>query len=294
MNHNVYWRAGHEPTFAGLTFDDWQTEMGQDRDSLLADPKFVDVAGRDFHLRPDSPAFKVGFQQIDTSTVGLVGPSEWVELPKKIQRPPTVFAEWIERNSVRESFEETPVGKRPAQAAISGADAPEELAVTDQTAAGGKQSLKVSDAKGLAQPWHPHFFYKPSFLNGTVQWSLDLRLEKGAMPWIECRDADNPYRVGPSVRINAQGELTAGGKTLTKVPLGEWFHLEARFQLGKQARGTYDLSVTLPGGEKKQFPSLPFGHKDFKRWQWFGFMSMATDQTTFYVDNIQLDAVTHP
>ena len=91
MDHNVYWRVAGEPTFAGLPFEKWQRDMGQDAHSLLADPQFVDVAGRNFRLRPDSPAFRLGFKEIDTSTVGLVGPQEWVNLPKAIQRPPTVF-----------------------------------------------------------------------------------------------------------------------------------------------------------------------------------------------------------
>ena len=41
----------------------------------------------DFHLQSDSPALKLGFQPIDTSEVGLVGPPEWVELPKSVNRP---------------------------------------------------------------------------------------------------------------------------------------------------------------------------------------------------------------
>ena len=42
---------------------------------------------RDFRLQPDSPALKLGFKPIDTTTVGLVGPAEWVDLPKKVKRP---------------------------------------------------------------------------------------------------------------------------------------------------------------------------------------------------------------
>jgi hypothetical protein len=38
--------------------------------SVIADPMFVNPANYDFRLRPDSPALKMGFQQIDLSTVG--------------------------------------------------------------------------------------------------------------------------------------------------------------------------------------------------------------------------------
>ena len=43
---------------------------GQDTDSVIADPLFVNAGNFDFRLRPDSPALKMGFQQIDMSTVG--------------------------------------------------------------------------------------------------------------------------------------------------------------------------------------------------------------------------------
>lgn len=47
----------------------WQ-ELGQDAHSIVADPKFKDLAARDFTLAPDSPAFALGFHPIDLSDVG--------------------------------------------------------------------------------------------------------------------------------------------------------------------------------------------------------------------------------
>ena len=45
--------------------------MGFDTHSLLADPLFVDPARDDYRLRPESPAFKLGFQPIDMSRIGI-------------------------------------------------------------------------------------------------------------------------------------------------------------------------------------------------------------------------------
>lgn len=291
LDSNVYWRSGNEPTFAGLPFEEWQEEMRQDAHSIVANPKFVSVETRDFRLQPDSPALKLGFKPIDTSTVGLVGTKPWIDLPKNIQRPPTIFAEWKELKGVEDSFEDTPIGQKPANATVSGAEGTAMLAVTEETAASGRRSLKVADAAGLPQSYQPHFYYKPAFLHGTICVSFDLRVDQGALPWFECRDANQPYRVGPSLRVDAQGQLQAARKSLMSVPLGQWFHLEATFKLGKTATGTYDLLVKLPNGESKQFGALPFGHQEFKRFQWFGFMSMATKPATYYVDNLKLESV---
>lgn len=47
----------------------WQA-MDMDRNSLVADPLFVDPARDDYRLRPESPAWKLGFQQIPIEKIG--------------------------------------------------------------------------------------------------------------------------------------------------------------------------------------------------------------------------------
>jgi len=51
------------------TWDTWRS-WGNDRFSIVADPKFRDLQARDFSLADDSAALDVGFQPIDLSTVG--------------------------------------------------------------------------------------------------------------------------------------------------------------------------------------------------------------------------------
>jgi parallel beta-helix repeat protein len=70
LNSNVYWDLrGTGIRFAGKSFDEWK-QTGQDRDSVIADPLFVNAANYDFRLAPGSPALKLGFRQIDLSKVG--------------------------------------------------------------------------------------------------------------------------------------------------------------------------------------------------------------------------------
>lgn len=289
MDYNDYWRVRGEMELAGMPLDEWQESTGQDRHSVVADPKFVAMERDDFRVQPDSPALRLGFRNIDTSRVGLVGEKAWVEAPRKITRPPTVFEEWKDRGSLDEGFETTAVGQPPEGARVSGADAPASVAVTEETAATGKRSLKIVDAAGLPQVWQPHFYYdRIPLARGRVVVSFNLRVEKGAVVGFECRDAERPYHAGPSLSVDGAGQLRAGRKPLVLLPHGKWTHLEISLTLGKASPGTYDLAVTLADGQKKQYAELPLASREFRRLNWLGFMSNATGPAVYYVDNIRL------
>ncbi len=70
MDNNIYWNP--EPTkvdFTGQTLQEWR-ERGHDKNSVIADPLFMDVKNDDFRLSPNSPALQLGFQPIDLSKAG--------------------------------------------------------------------------------------------------------------------------------------------------------------------------------------------------------------------------------
>ena len=49
----------------------WWKGFGWEVNSLTGDPLFVDAAAGNFTLRPESPALKLGFQQIPWQRIGL-------------------------------------------------------------------------------------------------------------------------------------------------------------------------------------------------------------------------------
>jgi hypothetical protein len=60
------------------TLSEWQ-QLGFDQNSVVADPLFIDPDNRDFRVRPDSPALKLGFKNFDMGNWGLTDqfPSRW-------------------------------------------------------------------------------------------------------------------------------------------------------------------------------------------------------------------------
>src|SRR5207237_4892102 len=73
MDWNVYFDARPDAKpetlrFAGGGIDKWR-KRGHDKHSLVADPLFVAPLQHDFRLKPNSPALKLGFHQIDLNQV---------------------------------------------------------------------------------------------------------------------------------------------------------------------------------------------------------------------------------
>jgi len=69
-DYNLYWQTRGEPVrFMRYSFDEWKAK-GLDAHSVIADPLFVDPANHDYRLRPESPAFQLGFRPIDLADVG--------------------------------------------------------------------------------------------------------------------------------------------------------------------------------------------------------------------------------
>ncbi len=299
FNHNLYWdTSGKEPLFSGVSFAKWR-ESGRDQDSLVADPKFADAANRDFRLAPDSPALRLGFAPCDLAAVGLTGSPDWVGAPQALRReplpklpppppppPPRPF---------RDGFESGEVGKPPAGWTCLPADQP--AAIRVDSIAGGGQCLRLTEIPGLPFVWQPHVFYSSRpHTSGRVRVACDLlnSAERPCVCAVMLRDysqAGFDYREGPSLSVAEDGTLSAAGKPLAKLPLGQWVHLEMVLDLGPSAAKRFKLVVTAPGQPAQTFADLPYLHPEFAQLAWFGLASMGQPGTTWCVDSVVLEAI---
>ena len=85
LRDNLYWTADGSPlTFNGMTLSK-QQEQGQNLGAVVADPFFVDAAGGNFTLRPDSPVSAIGFKPFDVTAAG----------PRKGAQRPLTYADYL-------------------------------------------------------------------------------------------------------------------------------------------------------------------------------------------------------
>jgi len=70
-DHNLYWNASGKVTvFSGdKSLDDWRA-AGQDKNSIVADPLFVDPEKGDFRLQPGSPRRRLASSRGNLMAVG--------------------------------------------------------------------------------------------------------------------------------------------------------------------------------------------------------------------------------
>ncbi len=292
-DQNVYWRStGPEALrFFSRTFAQWQA-LGLDRHSRIADPLFVNTARHDFRLKRGSPALELGFLPFDISKAGLYGDATWTkEVSHSRCRPKPLPAAPPPPKplTVDDGFERTPVGSAPANAQVSGEEKGASIRVTAERAATGQHSLKITDAAALDPSWQPHFYYEPHITSGTMRESFDFWLEPTAQFFTEWRDSGSyPQNIGPSIRFEGNGNVSAGDKLLRKVPTQRWVHVEIEAAVGKNAPRVFRISVNSGGETPSVFKDLPISGNEFHELQWLGFSSTAKAKTAFYLDNLKI------
>jgi hypothetical protein len=290
---NVYWNP-NQPDFPFFRhkFAAWQA-MGLDKESVVADPLFVNPEAYDFRLKPGSPALELGFQPIDTSGVGLYGDPAWVAEARAVKYPPTKLPPPPpppKPTPIDDDFETTNVGERPRGAVVSGEEKGASIRVSDEVAASGRHSLKFTDVSGLQHAWQPHMYYPPHFTGGKLCQSFKILLRPKALVMAEWRDETGyPECIGPSLTFDGAGKVAASGKPLGVVPMDKWVQVEIECELQQKAvPGTYSVTLAVPGEPPKRFDGLSYTGTDFHELHWLGFTSNATTDAVFFIDDAKL------
>jgi len=258
----------------GYTFEDSIPILG-DQPRALVRWKDADDLG----IEPGEPVillFKL--EQAEIFSLEFEPSPEYLAMPKGAWRPGGPRAD---------DFELTQVGRTPRNTILLLESAVGSATITDETAASGKHSLKVVDAPEPLPFYQPEIIYELQMNDGAVALEYDVRLEAGAVLRSDLRDPGSIAGVGPSL-VFKEGRLSVGDKELMEVPISQWFHVEVEVRIGDKADGTFDLAVTLPGEEPRQFTSLPCDNPAFAEAFRCFFSAYATDKTVFFLDNIRI------
>ncbi|MFO1490765.1 MAG: right-handed parallel beta-helix repeat-containing protein [Kiritimatiellia bacterium] len=296
LRNNLYWPVGGVFTnkLAGeWTWADWQ-KSGRDRGSILADPRFADLAARDFMLSTDSPALPLGFKPWDLSLAGVRGEA-WRAVAATTVRYPD-FAErsrpWPapDFEIENETFEYMDAGQcwLPRQEIHQEARG-DHIGVTGDVAATGRFSLKFQDAKGLQFSYDPHLVLTPRYTNGVATVRFDFRFDPGAKFYFEWRDDGQDYKTGPSIHFGGDGTMRIkNGPAVEGIVAGQWMRLEMTAPLGPDAAGRCEVRLTLPGDKEPRLfrdISCEAGWTSFSRLV----ISMTSDaDTALYLDNLSI------
>ncbi len=282
---NLYWRVGQ--TAQELLKDNSATarRVALESDSIVADPGFVDLVRRDFTLKPESPLQQFGFVPAEWESAGIV-PRHL--RTKALPLPPEAYvaAPMEPELPLREDFESIATGQGVPGWHLAAGNRRGVVKVTDEVAASGKRSLRVVDE---LENYEPHLYIYAVRNRGSVTFSFDLRLGRGAQPSLELRDVDPWYASGPLITVDKDGWLRgARGKALLQLPYDVWVHLELTTKVGVARDGFYEVRVGLPGQSEPQlFANLPC-MPGFKTIGWIGFCSSGALGSIYEIDNLLL------
>ena len=287
MDSNLYWNASGEAVkFAGQNLTAWRAR-GHDKESLVADPKFVNPEKFDFRLQADSPATKIGFKPFDFTKAGVYGDPAWRKLASDAKYPPLKFAPPSPPPppmTFTDDFEALPAPAPPQRAKVYD-DGRRDAVVT--IADGKGKCLRILDSPNQKFVYNPHFYYTPRHVGGVTTFAFDLRLAADTRMYHEWRGPGHPYRTGPSITFD-RGRVMVGGKALAELPAGKWVRIAITAGVGAASDGTWNLTITPRQGKTLSFRRLALVHQNWKKLDWMGFSSLNTTKTAFYLDNMSL------
>ena len=295
MHNNLYWNAAGLPvTFIDADLVGWQKKTGRDDGSMVADPLFVDAKKRDFTLKKNSPALKLGFKPFDSAEAGVrKGDAAWRQAAGslKLRDWEAGSKPWPQPEfSLSENFDFMSLGLPTLpRTEIQWENKGDRIEVTEEQALSGRRSLKFLDAPNLDKTFDPHLIIKPKYKDGTVTCAFAFRFEPGVIFSHEWRSEGQPYLTGPSIHVQ-NGKLSLNhDKPVLDLAPNAWVKFEITAALGEKA-GKWRIKVTQPDGAVKEFHDLPT-KQGWQSVDWLGLVSDARDKVAFFIDDLSIKRV---
>ena len=242
---NLYWKEDGTPDFFGMPLEKWQSEYGQDKGSIIANPKLKNGI-------PQSDVVKkIGFVPFDTSDAGARGGMkkraveilDGYEFPPVLNLPKTPL--WTK--AFLEDFGDVKVGEPPLKGRIFTQDADIRV-MSDST---GRFARYTDKARSDGKNFLPYMLYSASLAKAdTGALSFEIRVNKTSTFSVELRG--NTGFEGPAFKVSNGKLKTPNG--LLDIPQGKWLKAEMAFKLG--ADKSYTVSL-LDGGKKLYEAKIP-------------------------------------
>ncbi len=298
IDKNLYWdlldASLTNMSFGGMPWEEWRTVYGRDKNSLIADPLFVDPLRYDFRFKSGSPASKIGFVPFSDhlAKTGLYGDADWTSLPKKYTpRPVSEEMQAPQRKrglanrfQFTEDFETIAMGVPPPFGKVEPG-----ITVAAEEAFKSRHSLKFVDSPNNGKEWKPHLAFENRYAPGNLKGSFDLFLDDRGDLWHEWREGGTGgYKAGPSVRFEPSGDVVVDKKKLTTQPLKKWVRVEIDLVNGGKGT-TWSLTLTVEGQPKQTFENLRHVNPEFQTLETTIWSSMSQVTSQFYIDNVHFE-----
>ena len=96
------------------------------------------------------------------------------------------------------------------------------------------------------------------------------------------------FQTDPAIKFR-KGALFSQGKKLADFPANTWLHVDLSAKIGDGRDNTFDLMLTLPGGQPQRFEKLPFVSKLCAKIDWLGFSSPGKEAAKCWLDELVIE-----
>ncbi|KAK8871542.1 hypothetical protein M9Y10_007274 [Tritrichomonas musculus] len=264
INKNIYWHQNDTSklTWVYKTFDKWQ-ELGNDLNSYVTDPLFVDSSKRNFNFKSKDAANKIGFKPF-SMTFGVIG-DEWRKNAADFkQEEPygTPISSPVKGSYMFEDSEDECIMKMVTEFS--------KAQISTDKVYNGKKSLKLESTGGIKiDKDRPNVKTTLNWNEGLGEFSLVLFMEDKS--WVHFGlDFDNKF-------VLKNGTVTFGKTEIGQFPYGKWFQLKVLAGYGENNNGTIKIAI-----DEKESVEVNSTYKRSTE----ALLEVVNSTTNVYVDNL--------